>query len=125
MYATGHRWAILAALALAAFAGGLLQTVEGQQARRQPTLEERLIYGLEARRPSELDFIDAVVDTVHRGELPRTLVDRTFFWARQRTPDRSYRKRHRPIIYFQPALRIQAQRLRIDIRENRPPGSSG
>ncbi|TWT74679.1 hypothetical protein Pla123a_35030 [Posidoniimonas polymericola] len=86
-----------------------------QQGGKEPTFRERLVLGLQARRPSEVEFIDAVVDTVERGRLPRKLVDRTYFWARERSPVRNGKKSHRPIIYFQPALTIQAEKLGITI----------
>ncbi len=86
---------------------------------RKPTLKERLTFGLRARRPSEKSFIDAVVDTVNRGELPLKLVDRTFFWARSRSPRQVRTYQRRPIIYFQPALELQAERLNIAIRANK------
>ena len=87
---------------------GTAQTVDN----REITLRDRLVNGLQVRRPSEFRFIDAVVDTIDRGELPIKLVDRFYFWAR----GRSARGRgHRPIIYFQPALTIQASKLRITI----------
>lgn len=85
------------------------------QRQSEPTLEQRLKLGLQARRPSENDFIDAVVATVHRGELPQKLVDRTYFWARERSVKNGGRKHHRPIIYFQPALARQAEKLGVDI----------
>lgn len=80
--------------------------------------------GLQVRRRSERRFIEAVVDTVNRGELSLRLVDRTFFWARSRAPKQAGKYYRRPIIYFQPALRIQAERLRIDIRRDAPPPQS-
>ena len=93
------------------------QTIDNRQA----TLRERLITGLQVRRPSEFEFIDAVVDTVNRGELPERLVDRFFFWARNKAP--KSRGGHRPIIYFQPGLSIQAAKLRIEIKADPEPAS--
>lgn len=84
----------------------------------EPTLRERLVFGLQVRRPSEFAFIDAVVDTVERGDLPERLVDRFFFYARQRTQNRS--RTRRPIIDFQFALSTAAERLRIEIRADAP-----
>ncbi|TWT88274.1 hypothetical protein Mal64_17530 [Pseudobythopirellula maris] len=81
---------------------------------REPTLRERLLYGLEASRPTELAFIDAVADTVDRGELPEKLVDRFFFWSRKRA-ERHTSGSRRAIVYFQPALQIQAKKLGITI----------
>ncbi len=90
----------------------------GQNGSKELTYQDRLVFGLQARRPSEKEFIAAVVDTVNRGELPRKLVDRTFFWARQRSVQQGGRKPHRPIIYFQPSLTIQAEKLGIRIHKN-------
>jgi len=87
--------------------------------RRQPTLRERLVAGLQVRRPSEFAYIDAVIDTVNRGELPVTLVNRVFFWARAKAP--SSRSTQRGIIYFQPGLNRLATRLRIDIEADPEP----
>ena len=81
-----------------------------------PTLREKLVFGLQVRRPSEFEFIDAVVDTVERGELPRKLVERYFFFARTR-PQRRSRAR-RPIIDFQFALKAAAEQLRIEIKRS-------
>ena len=92
-----------------------------QAGRRQASLEERLIFGLQARSPSDLRFVEAVVDTVNRRELPQQLVDRTFFWARNRTPQSAGHFVRRPFIYFRPALEIQASRLRIAIRKTPSP----
>lgn len=103
----------LAACVAATSADG--QTVDN----RQPTLRERLVTGLQVRRPSEFAFIDAVVDTVDRGEMPERLVDRFLFWARKKAPHA--RDAHRPIVYFQPALTIQASKLKIAIRPTPPP----
>lgn len=85
--------------------------------RREPTLRQRLVAGLQVRRPSEFAFIDAVVDTVDRGDLPERLVDRFFFWARNRSSGKSiYSKRiRRPIIDFQAGLTVQANKLKIAI----------
>lgn len=85
-------------------------------ANREPTFQQRLVAGLQARRPSELRFVQAVVDTVERGDMPQRLVDRFFFWARKR-PQRGVNT-HRPIVYFQPALTIQARQLGIEIAAN-------
>ncbi|TWT38061.1 hypothetical protein KOR34_30290 [Posidoniimonas corsicana] len=105
---------LIVALALSLAAG----VQAARQGGKEPTYRERLVLGLQARRPSEVDFVDAVVDTVERGKLPRRLVDRTFFWARERSPERNGRKLHRPIIYFQPALTKQAEKLGIKIERD-------
>jgi hypothetical protein len=77
------------------------------------SLRDRLIAGLQARRPTEVDFIDRVVIKVRLGRLPERLVNQTFFWSRDRA-NRSGRDQ-RPIIYFQPVLTAQAKRLGVTL----------
>jgi len=72
------------------------------------SLETRLKKGLQARLPGENAFVDAVVEQVNAGRLPRKLVDSTYLWAVQRR--QSY-----PFPCFQRALRIQAARLGLDL----------
>ncbi len=88
---------------------------------REPTLSERLTRGLQARRPAEFEYIDAVVDTVNRGDLPEKLVNRMFFWARGRAPKGD--ESQRPIIYFQAGLTRVAEKLHIDIEAD--PSTTG
>jgi hypothetical protein len=106
-----QRLAILLALAISVTNDVSAQTTGS----REPTLRERLVAGLNVRRPSEFEFIDAVVDTVDRGELPPKLVDRMFFWARTRPSKGS---QQRPIVYFQPGLTRVAQKLGVDIESD-------
>lgn len=100
---------------VAALVGTLLPADVGvaQNTRQEPTVRERLVSGLQVRRPSEFAFIDAVIDTANRGELPQKLVDRVFFWARSR-PSRGAAPQ-RPIIYFQAGLMRIAKKMRITI----------
>lgn len=86
-----------------------------QAGQREPTLGDRLKAGLQARRPSEIAFVTAVVETVGRGELREDLVNRVFFWARSR---RGRSGKRRPIIYFQPALQRIAKQGGVRIRSN-------
>lgn len=106
-----------------ALLGLILLTVVGNSwgqtiDQREPTFRQRLVAGLQVRRPSEFAFIDAVVDSVERGDLPERLVDRFFFWARNRS-DRNLSfagRPRRPIIDFQAALTFQAKKLKIVIK---------
>ncbi|WP_197526120.1 hypothetical protein [Botrimarina colliarenosi] len=101
----------------------LLPTSGGGQTndKREPKLRERLVLGLQVRRPAEYEYVDAVIDTVNRGELPQKIVDRMFFWARGRAPKGDQGRR--PIIYFQAGLNRVASKLRIDIAAD--PSSTG
>ncbi|MEO0531349.1 MAG: hypothetical protein AAF266_12360 [Planctomycetota bacterium] len=88
--------------------------------QREPTLRERLFFGLQARRPSEIAFLEAVLDTVDRGDLTERAVLRVFAWSRSR-PSRA-RATRRPIILFQAALERIADSLEVEIRADPSPG---
>ena len=77
------------------------------------TLRDRLLFGLQARLKSEIAFVDLVVLRVRMGQLPQRLVDQTFFWAREHVNLNQNGRQERPIIYFQPALKLRAQRIGI------------
>ena len=64
-------------------------------------------FGLKARRPREFAFIALVVKMVDEGVLPLSLVQSTFDWARRKEPY--------PMVYFERALRIRADRKGIQI----------
>jgi hypothetical protein len=70
------------------------------------TLKQQLQFGLLARTPDEQAFVDLVVDNVNSGNLPLSMVQSTFLWAR--------RKRPYPMQYFERALRIRANDAGID-----------
>jgi hypothetical protein len=88
-------------------------TVTPAKPNRPNSFRDRLVVGLKARRKSELAFIDAVVSAVETGRIPARLVDQTYFWARGRAGNTWYAKSRRPIIYFQPAMRARAKKLRV------------
>jgi hypothetical protein len=79
------------------------------------TYREVLIYGLQARLPSELAFVDSVVVAVENGQLPPRLVDQTYFWARTHSGTNMYGRPTRPIIYFIPALQARLKRLHLNV----------
>lgn len=106
---------LMAALTALTAASAVAQSVDN----REPTLRERLVLGLQVRRPAEFAFIDAVIDTVNRGELPEKIVNRMFFWARGRAPKGD--EGRRAIIYFQAGLTRVADKLRIDIEADPEP----
>src|SRR5262249_15682357 len=73
-----------------------------------PTLKQQLQTGLLARTPDEIAFVDKVVAKVNAGELPISLVQTTFLWARAKGV-------RYPMPYFERALRIRAAAVGIDI----------
>jgi hypothetical protein len=79
------------------------------------TLRDRLVVGLQARLKTEVAFVESVVSKVQTGQLPQKQVDQTFFWARQRAAAARDGRPHRPIIYFQPAMRARAKLLRVTL----------
>jgi hypothetical protein len=72
------------------------------------TLEDRLTTGLKVRRPEDAEFVEHVAEMVRAGRLPEKVVDSAYLWAIRR------RKKY-PFPAFQQALRLQADRLGIDI----------
>jgi hypothetical protein len=80
-----------------------------------PTLRDRLEKGLKARTDADFAFLDRVIESIEEGDLPQTLVDRVFFWARKKAAQHQGSKAKRPMIYFQPALTILAERIGVDL----------
>jgi hypothetical protein len=80
---------------------------------RPITFRDRLVVGLQARLKSEVAFVDAVVANVENGHLPQQQVDQTFFWARAKATNARDGRVHRPIIYFQPAMKARADKLHV------------
>lgn len=72
-----------------------------------PTLKQQLSTGLLARTPDEQAFVEKVVAQVDSGDLPLSLVQSTFLWARRHRPY--------PMQYFERALRVRAGELGISI----------
>ncbi len=83
--------------------------------QRPITLRDRLVVGLQARLKSEVSFVDAVVTNVQSGHLPQQQVDETFFWSRQRAAQARDGRWHRPIIYFEPAMKARANLLHVSL----------
>jgi len=79
------------------------------------TYQEVLVFGLQAKLPSELAFVDSVVAAVESGQLPARLVDQTYFWARTHSGTNMYGRTNRPIIYFIPGLQARLNRLHINV----------
>lgn len=70
--------------------------------------KQQLEKALKARKPTDFDFIAKVVTKVELGILPRKLVDQTMLYARNRS-------REYPFIYFQFALRKQAEKIGVSL----------
>jgi hypothetical protein len=88
-------------------------SVRAGSATQPVTLRDRLIFGLQARLKSEVAFVDLVVVRVRTGQLPQRLVDETFFWAREHTKPSPNGRRQRPIVYFQPAMKLRAEKIGV------------
>ena len=89
--------------------------IPATQQGRKLTLRDQLTLGLRAFTKADKAFIDKVVILVEQKKLPRSLVDSTFLWARQRAVRHSRSRRLRPIVYFQPGLTQRARRLGIKL----------
>lgn len=96
-------WALIAIL----FAGLAKAQTGSSGSIVVPTLKQQLKAGLLARTDAEQTFVDEVVARVDAGELPISLVQSTFLWARRHRPY--------PMQYFERALRVRAAELGIEI----------
>jgi len=77
----------------------------------QVTLQTRLEKTLRARRPNEKQFITLVVAQVEQGQLPRSLVDSAFNWARKKPSQK--------VQYFEQALRLLARKRGLRLATGR------
>ena len=82
---------------------------------RQLNLHDQLVYGLKAFTKSDFSFIDKVVLKVKQGKLPKRLVNATFLWSRERAARKSRSRELRPMVYFRPALTIQAKKIGVKL----------
>jgi hypothetical protein len=99
---------LLAALLLGVTAPTAAHAAEPAKVGTVLGLEDRLKTGLKARRPEEKSFLDEVARLVRAGELPVKLVDSTYLWALQR-------QQKFPYPLFERALRIQANRIGVEL----------
>jgi hypothetical protein len=114
-----RRWFLSLLACLSWFAGGTGRPSASAQDGlnpgpvEKPDLQDTLEKGLKARRPQEFAFVRRVVALVEAGDLPQTLVQSTFLWARKRS--------RRPFQSFEFALR---QRAREELGLNIPPATT-
>jgi hypothetical protein len=95
-------------LAVAAFVGILLSLCVRTADTAAPLLDaETMKAALDTATPEENGFIDRVVELVEKGDLPASLVDSTFQWARKKP-------RHK-FQYFKRALILRARRIGIEL----------
>ena len=96
------------AVALSALPGSHARADEPVGGAQVISLEDQLNTGLKTRRPEETAFVEGVARLVNEGKLPRKLVDSTFTWAVRR-------RQTYPFPAFERALRLQADRLGVDL----------
>ncbi len=72
--------------------------------------EARLNALLKTRREEEKQFVSEVVNLVQQESIPKQLVDSSWIWVRTRRPFTNH-----PFIYFERVLRLQAEKLEIEI----------
>jgi hypothetical protein len=89
--------------------------IKAAGAGQQITLRDRLVVGLQARLKTEVNFCNEVAVQVQLGHLPQRIVDETFFWARERSTPARNGLRYRPIIYFQPAMKLRAKKIGVEL----------
>lgn len=86
---------------------GKAQTSPGLGKAASASLRQTLEAGLKTRRPQEFAFVALVAQKVEQGQLPRSMVEGTFFWARRRG--------QYPFVYFESAMRLRAKRIGVTL----------
>ena len=99
---------LLLAISTLAVPAAAVRADEPPAVGKRTALEDRLKTGLRARRPEEFAFIEDVARLVRIGRLPEKTVDSTYLWALKR-------QQKYPYPLFERAMRIQADRLGIDL----------
>lgn len=97
--------------AITSFSHGTLQAQDGldfNEAERMMSfntveLKDQLYFGLRTAFPEQQAFVDDIVARVDAGELPRSMVNVVFVWARKRKPKI-------PFPYFEIAMRLLAEK---------------
>ncbi len=74
-------------------------------------LRDQLNFGLRTFQPQQKAFIDDIVNRVDSGQLPRSMVNVVFVWARKRKPTIPYP-------YFEIAMRLLAERRGVILPTN-------
>ncbi|MBT3211003.1 MAG: hypothetical protein HN345_03230 [Planctomycetaceae bacterium] len=70
------------------------------------SLKDRLITGLRATRPEDIQYCERVANATRTGKLPPKIVDSTYFWA-------TAKQTNYPLPAFAKALDLQCQKLGI------------
>ncbi len=72
--------------------------------------ENQLQSVLKTRLQEEEDFVAAVIDMVRADKIPKPVVDRAWLWVRNNRVASRY-----PFVYFERVLRLEAEKLKIEI----------
>jgi len=99
---------VLITLVLSALPGTAARAEDSAAAGEVVSLEDQLKTGLRPRLPQESEFLEDVARAVDTGRLPRKLVNSTFVWAVRR-------RQTYPFPAFERALRMQAEKLGVDL----------
>ena len=78
-----------------------------KSANDKVSLKDRLVTGLRATRPEDIEYCERVANATRTGKLPTKIVDSTYFWATAKKVDY-------PLPAFAKALELQCQRLGIN-----------
>lgn len=74
--------------------------------------ERQLKSVLKTRLEEEEEFVNDVVDLVRQEKLPKVIVDRAWLWVRNHREASRY-----PFVYFERILRLETEKLEIEIPE--------
>jgi hypothetical protein len=97
-------WSCLASPSVALAQDGLdFNEAERMMSFNVVELKDQLYFGLRTFQPEQQAFLDQVVQKVDNQEIPRSMVNIVFVWAKKRNP-------RVPYPYFEIAMRLLAER---------------
>jgi hypothetical protein len=98
--------AVIAIGVLAAVLPSFVAAEIPRSANKEVSLKDRLITGLRATRPEDIQYCERVANATRTGKLPPKIVDSTYFWA-------TAKQTNYPLPAFAKALDLQCQKLGI------------
>ena len=98
---------IITATLLTGPLANVIRAEEPKSTNEKVSLKDRLVTGLRATRPEDIQYCERVANATRTGKLPTKIVDSTYFWATAKKVDY-------PLPAFAKALELQCQRLGIN-----------
>ena len=94
-----RKWIAVAVSGLGGFIAALFVSSRRADAASTRLDADTLIYTLQVGRPEDKEFIKRLVAMMDSGELPRSIVDKCYLWARRKRKNKFHHFK-RAVIYL-------------------------